>query len=126
MPSIIVADDYEDTAAALADLLAFSGCTVRIAKNGREALDAFLAEVPDGLVLDLDMPKLTGFEVCRAIRDAGFLGPVVAYSGRNDPEVQASVAAAGFTAYVQKPGKSGEVERKLGLGVGPPVPHGCS
>jgi CheY-like chemotaxis protein len=65
---IVVADDNYVVARCLTFLLKKEGHECRAVADGQSALDAVRAEHPDLLVLDLEMPRLDGFEVCREIR----------------------------------------------------------
>ena len=66
---ILVADDNEDAAEALGLLLGFHGHEVRLARDGREALEAARAWEPDVVLLVLEMPVMNGFAAAQAIRE---------------------------------------------------------
>ena len=65
---ILVADDEPNIVISLEFLLKREGYTVVIARDGQEALDAIAREHPDLVLLDVMMPKKTGFEVCQEVR----------------------------------------------------------
>jgi len=65
---ILVVDDDILVLEALEGLLKFSGYEVRIATRGQEALEILEKEHFDLLILDVVMPKMTGFDVCREVR----------------------------------------------------------
>lgn len=65
---ILVVDDEVEIVELLTDYLRAEGYRVTIASNGREALDKAGAEKPDLVILDIMMPDLDGFEVCRRLR----------------------------------------------------------
>jgi len=65
---ILVVDDDILVLEALEELLKFSGYEVRIATRGQEALEILEKEHFDLLILDVVMPKMTGFDVCREVR----------------------------------------------------------
>ena len=65
---ILIADDLPDLLQALVETLEREGFIVTPVDNGQSALDAIRADPPDIAVLDLKMPKLTGFQVCAALR----------------------------------------------------------
>lgn len=81
------------------------------AKDGRDALAKFHAFAPDGhsslamLVTDFDMPEVSGVELARELRGAGFAGPVVFFTAKEADEVQLECSAAGIlpAAIVSKP-----------------------
>jgi CheY-like chemotaxis protein len=101
---IVVAEDHEDIRYILQRALERAGHTVVTAVDGVDALDAVQRHRPDIVVSDVDMPRMTGLELCRAIRDDPHLRdtPVVLISGAllpGDPRA----AEAGATATLLKP-----------------------
>jgi len=82
--NILIVDDDIDVPDILADILGSLGHRVRIAHNGREGLERLREELPDAIVLDVEMPCLSGPEmVCRMIEEDGGMQwvPVVLVSG---------------------------------------------
>lgn len=69
MPTILVVDDSRLVTDIVKMRLEMYGYTVRLAHSGEEALAAIAAEPPDLLVLDVQMPGIDGYEVCRRIRE---------------------------------------------------------
>lgn len=65
---ILVVEDEVDALETVADWLEFNGYEVLVARDGREGLDKALSEEPDLVLLDVMMPKLNGYQVCREIR----------------------------------------------------------
>ena len=71
MPAkILVVDDDPDILDALTMILESQGHQVTTARNGTDALDNLRAEKPDLMILDLLMPKMDGFAVCKELQDA--------------------------------------------------------
>jgi len=68
MPKILVVDDEPEIVKLVAKLMESRGHSVVIAKDGEEALAAADRERPDLVVLDLNLPKVDGFEVCRRLK----------------------------------------------------------
>jgi DNA-binding response OmpR family regulator len=105
MAKILVAEDEKDIRELIAFTLRFAGFDVVLARNGVEAVEMAVAEDPDMIVLDVRMPKMTGYEACAKIReDSKFDGvPVVFLSAKGqDAEIQKGLAA-GAEAYILKP-----------------------
>ncbi len=102
--SILVVDDNTDAAKSLAKLLSLCGYETEVRHDGRSALEAVEALTPDVVLLDLGLPDIDGYEVCRTLRRA--VGPpltVVAVSGRGDDEARRLSREAGFDAHLLKP-----------------------
>jgi adenylate cyclase len=66
---VLVVDDTERNVKLLADLLTFKGYAVVTASGGKEALERIAAEQPDLVLLDVMMPDMNGYDVCRKIRE---------------------------------------------------------
>ena len=69
MPKILVVDDEPELLQALCVRLTAEGFACEIASNGREALERIEAQLPDLVILDLIMPEISGYEVCRQLQD---------------------------------------------------------
>lgn len=112
---ILVADDEPNIVISLEYLLKREGYTVLIARDGQEALETIAREQPDLVLLDVMMPKKTGFEVCQALRASDDLQGIkilmLTAKGR-DTDV-AKGLALGADAYVTKPFSTRELVRKV-------------
>ena len=113
---VLVADDNRDAAVSLGALLEMSGYEVLIAHDGEEALTIARQAVPDALILDIGMPRLTGDQVARAVRSEPWGQRVflVAVTGWGEPDDKARASAAGFDHHLTKPIDLDEMERLLG------------
>jgi CheY-like chemotaxis protein len=65
---VLIVDDMPINAELLAEIIGSHGYPTVVAKSGREALDKVASEKPDVVLLDVMMPDINGFEVCRRIR----------------------------------------------------------
>lgn len=103
--SILIADDNRDWTDSLAVILRDAGYTVYTAYDGREAIEAASTALPDVVLLDIGMPKLTGYEVARIFhRHPDATRPVlvaVTAWGREADKLRAQVA--GFDYHLTKP-----------------------
>jgi CheY-like chemotaxis protein len=99
---ILVADDNRDAATTLGNLLSYCCHQVRLANNGREALEVAKDWEPDVVVLDLEMPEMNGFAAAQAIRRETTVPVLAALSGRSGPEVEGRVKDAGFDLFFCK------------------------
>jgi len=109
---ILVADDDPQILRALRITLTARGYDVVTAVDGREALDAAIAQHPDLMVLDLGMPGLTGIEVIEAVRGWSQL-PILVVSGRSDSLDKVDALDAGADDYVTKPFAADELLARI-------------
>lgn len=100
-PLLFIEDD-DQIRLALRLALEDEGYTVREAADGRSGLDAFAAEEPELVLLDLRLPDLSGFEVCRMIR-ASSLVPIIIVTAQTDTHDLVAGLEAGADDYVTKP-----------------------
>lgn len=106
MAKILVVDDEPDIVRIVVKIMESRGHTVLTARDGEEALVAAAAELPDVIVLDLNLPRLDGFEVCRLLKsgDATKHIPIVMMTAAYvSVEDAAQGAAHGADEYVVKP-----------------------
>jgi two-component system KDP operon response regulator KdpE len=109
---ILIADDDPQILRALRITLSARGYTVFTAADGRQALDAAIAEHPDAVVLDLGMPGLTGLEVITALRGWTTV-PILVVSGRSDSWDKVEALDAGADDYVTKPFAADELLARI-------------
>jgi CheY-like chemotaxis protein len=102
---VLIVDDNADGANSLGHLLAFLGHETEMAYDGQAALVRAEAFAADVVLLDLGMPGLDGFEICRRLRasDSPRRPRIVAMTGWGREEDRARTAAAGFDAHLVKP-----------------------
>jgi two-component system response regulator MprA len=110
--TILVADDDQSLRILLVRILALDGYEVRATADGLEALEAVIAERPDALVLDVDMPRLTGIELCRRLRASGCPVPILIVSG--NPENRTPAISAGANDFLSKPFALDELREHVG------------
>jgi CheY-like chemotaxis protein len=102
---VLLADDDRDGAMTLSTLLELEGYEVRTVHGGQEALDAAREFKPDVCLLDIGMPKITGYEAARRLRQRyGDDCPVlVAITGWKQASDKILASLAGFDHHVAKP-----------------------
>jgi CheY-like chemotaxis protein len=101
---VLVVDDNADAAESLGMLLEVRGNDVRIAYDGLEALEAEDDFKPEIVLLDIGMPKMSGYEVARRIRSArGDAVLIVAITGWGQEEDRRRAREAGFDHHFTKP-----------------------
>jgi DNA-binding response OmpR family regulator len=105
MPKILIAEDEPDIRDLVAFTLRFAGYEVVAANNGEEAVQMASREFPDLILLDVRMPRMTGYDACRAIKANPELKdiPVVFLSAKGqESEIQTGLDA-GAEEYLLKP-----------------------
>jgi two-component system response regulator MprA len=101
---ILVVDDEPAVRNSIRRALDLEGYTVELAADGVEALELIEAnQPPDAIVLDVLMPRLDGLEVCRRLRRAGNLVPILMLTARDQVEDRVAGLDAGADDYVVKP-----------------------
>lgn len=116
MANILIAEDEHDIRELLNFTLTFAGHAVTAAKNGAEAVELAPKVKPDLIMMDVRMPKLTGYEACRQIKQMDGLAqiPVIFLTAKGqDEEVQTGIDV-GATAYIIKPFIPDELIRRVG------------
>ncbi|RME31876.1 MAG: response regulator [Thermoflexia bacterium] len=105
MARILVAEDERDIRELIAFTLRFAGFDVVLATNGAEAVELAEAQPPDLVILDVRMPKMSGYEACRRLKENPRTAtvPVVFLSAKGqDAEIQQGLAS-GAEEYILKP-----------------------
>jgi DNA-binding response OmpR family regulator len=102
---ILIADDNADVRNALTYILEDDGYDILTARNGTEALRAVREVRPDILFLDVMMPEINGFDVCRTIKSDPELRPtyIIMLTAKGQVAEQKQGRDAGADAYVIKP-----------------------
>ena len=111
-PLIAVLDDEESVRRALARMLGASQFDVDVFASGQEFLDSLRTRLPDCLVLDYQMPGLTGRDVQRQLALAQTQVPIIVVTAHDEPALREQCLADGAVAYVAKPLQR---ERLVGL-----------
>ena len=104
-PTVLIVDDSVSIRHTLEQTLTRAGFAVQLARDGIEALDQMLAQPPRALLLDIEMPRLDGFELLAIMRDTPALAhvPVAMLTSRAAPRHQARARELGAAAYLIKP-----------------------
>lgn len=108
---ILCVDDNPAIVETLATFLDDSGYDVETARNGEVALTK-LSRAPYAfqlLITDLRMPGLDGFDLISAARSAGYIGPVIVYSGQMMPGDRQRLASLRVTHVIEKPARNAQI-----------------
>jgi CheY-like chemotaxis protein len=102
---ILVVDDNRDAADSLAAILRVEGHEARAAYSGAEAVQAAEEMKPDVVLLDIQMPQMSGYDVARALRDyrRGVRAVIVAVTAYGQESDRLAARQAGFHHHITKP-----------------------
>jgi DNA-binding response OmpR family regulator len=112
MPTVLIADDEKNIVQLARMYLASEGFSVESAANGREALDKVRQVKPDLVILDLMMPDIDGWEVCRRLRKEGDV-PIIMLTARDDDVDKIVGLELGADDYVTKPFNARELVARV-------------
>lgn len=113
MTKIMIADDEESIRTLIGRIVNDLGFEYCSACDGTEALQVWLEEQPDLLILDVMMPRLNGFQVCERLRSQGALLPIIFLSAKGDIVDKGIGFNAGGDDYLVKPFSSEELSLRI-------------
>jgi DNA-binding response OmpR family regulator len=102
-PTVLIIEDDPTLLRGLKDNFLGRGFRVRTASDGQQGLDAALAESPDLIVLDIMLPRINGYEVCRLIRQHDLEMPIIMLTAHGQEEDIIRGLELGADDYVTKP-----------------------
>ncbi|AHG90079.1 diguanylate cyclase [Gemmatirosa kalamazoonensis] len=116
MSFLLYADDHEHMRLMVRDVLQASGHEVALAVDGASALACVREREPDLLILDVSMPGLSGYEVCRVVKSNPFTArvPVLMLTGEADVDAKVTGFEAGADDYLTKPFDPRELRARVG------------
>ncbi len=100
---VLVAEDDDHIRNGLAEVLEREGYTPVPARDGQEAIDLFRAEAPDFVCLDIMMPNVSGYDVCREIRRENAQVPVIFISAKSEEVDKVLGLELGADDFIMKP-----------------------
>lgn len=101
--TILVVDDNQEIVSALTDVLRSKGYNIISAFNGRAGLQLALDKRPDLILLDWNLPQLSGYQVLQALRERGDDTPVVLMTIHGSESVAVQAFRLGVRDYIRKP-----------------------
>jgi two-component system KDP operon response regulator KdpE len=106
--TLLLVDDESQIRRVLQTTLAQAGYVVILAKNGQEGIDTVVREHPNLVLLDINLPDMSGFDACKMIR-VSFAGPILMVSVRGSVRDKIDALNAGADDYIVKPFAMGEL-----------------
>jgi DNA-binding response OmpR family regulator len=110
---VMVVEDDPDIGGVLESFCAQLGFKSTLLANGQEAIERFRERRPNLMLLDLMLPGISGFEVCRAVRSFDPLTPIIVVSARGDTADLVVALDRGADDYLIKPFKLRELEARM-------------
>ena len=101
--TILVAEDIDINFIFLEEVILTTGASVIRAKNGEEAVELFISEKPDLILMDIIMPKKDGYQATSEIRKINAKIPIIAQTACAMPEDKEKFYTENFTDYIEKP-----------------------
>ena len=120
---IAVVDDEESVRKAVVRLLHAAGFAARGFSSGDEFMKAWQADIPECVLLDLQMPGLSGTDVQRALNRAGARFPVIIVTAHDAPGMREECMREGAAAYLCKPLDERVLLSALSAAIGSPRAH---
>ena len=116
MANILIAEDERDIRDLIQFTLMFAGHKITAAANGVEALELAPKVKPDLIMMDVRMPKMTGYEACREMKKIDVIKdvPVIFLSAKGQDEERQTGIEAGAVAYILKPFAPDELTKQIG------------
>jgi DNA-binding response OmpR family regulator len=112
MSKILIADDNKQITSVLTEYAKKEGYTVEVATDGVEAMEKYKSFEPDLILLDVMMPRMDGFEVCRDIRRESNV-PIIMVTARGEDFEKIMGLDIGADDYIVKPFSCGEVMARV-------------
>lgn len=114
-PSILVVDDNASVLQLLTEMLNTYGYKVRTASDGALALQSAWLQPPDLILLDIDLPGMDGYEVCKCLKANSVLQniPVLFITGLNDGQGLVKALQCGGVDYITKPFNAGDIQARV-------------
>jgi DNA-binding response OmpR family regulator len=103
METILIVEDDPAMLTGLKDNFSFKGYKVVTANDGEKGLDAALNAHPDLIILDIMLPKINGYEICRLIRQEGLEMPIIMLTAKGEESDAVLGLNIGANDYVTKP-----------------------
>jgi CheY-like chemotaxis protein len=103
--SVIIVDDEPDNLGVIEIVMSFNGVAYRAARSGEECLRLLAEKIPTFMLVDIQMPGMTGYELLEHVRatPAWKHIPAIAVTAFAKPEDEQKIMTAGFDGYISKP-----------------------
>lgn len=110
---ILLIEDDPAIQAGMKDMLDLENYVTIVCSDGREGLDTAMKENPDLILLDISLPSMSGFDVCRKLRERNFRNPIIMLTSRGEQVDKVIGLELGANDYVTKPFDSRELLARI-------------
>ena len=100
---ILIIEDDPAVQAGIKEMLSSENYNTIVSSNGSDGLKAGLTETPDLILLDINLPLMSGFDVCRKLREKNFLNPIIMLTSKDEQVDKVLGLELGANDYVTKP-----------------------
>ena len=114
-PLVLIVDNDRDNLLFASYIIESMGLNYSVLDDGEKCLDLIFKLLPDIILLDIVMPKISGLEIARTIREDKNIAhiPIIAVTGLTQPQYKTELTHAGFNDYLCKPYLIEELESKI-------------
>jgi DNA-binding response OmpR family regulator len=113
MAKILIVEDDLEICSQLVTWLSFENHTVEAVHDGQEGSDRLKFYQYEAIILDLDLPKVTGFDVCKRFRESGGMTPILMLTGKSDIADKEEGLDSGADDYLTKPFHMKELSARI-------------
>jgi DNA-binding response OmpR family regulator len=113
MNKLLIVEDESSILMGLEDNFKFEGYEVESSQNGREALDKILSNSYDAIILDVMLPEINGFDICKSIRSKGIVTPVIFLTAKGEEIDKVLGLEIGADDYLTKPFSPRELQARV-------------
>ena len=124
--TVLVAEDHFVNQQLFRTILEKNGCTVMVASDGLEAITQAQTQTPDVVFMDIQMPRMNGYDAARGLRDAGLKMPIIAVTANAHSDERQRCIDYGMDDYMAKPFKPVDVRRLLDRWLGQESSQGAT
>ena len=121
--TILIVEDSSDISRLVRHILTQAGYQVTVAEDGPQGWDAFERIHPDLALLDVNLPGIDGIELCRRIKQASPMTPVIILTVQAETEAVQRGIRAGANTYLAKPFEISQLMAAVDYALRPPIRH---
>lgn len=110
---VCIIDDAIHLMSHVKDFLEFSGFQIETADNGEAGIEVILANNPGAVLVDMQMPGVSGIEVIERVRSEGYSGHIIVATGHTSDEDKQACLSSGANEFLTKPYSLANLEKSI-------------